>query len=254
MDVEVIEPTAIEALASAEVNQSIATAKRYPRDVKDCIKRATGLVTLSPEIAEECHFSVPRGGKDIEGPSVRLAEILVHAWGNLRAGARVLDIGERDVTVQGMCHDLESNSSIQKEVRRRIVDKHGRRYKDDMILTTCNAAASIAFRNAVFACVPKALWVDVENAALKAANSAPLPERRNRAIAWFEARNVELDDILRVLEVDKVSDINAEHLTKLNGFRNAIREGAVKVEEIFGGDTDELPNATELVDALDNKK
>ena len=63
MEVEVIEPTAIEALASAEVNQSIATAKRYPRDVKDCIKRATGLVTLSPEIAEECHFSVPRGGR-----------------------------------------------------------------------------------------------------------------------------------------------------------------------------------------------
>lgn len=53
------------------------------------------------------------------------------------------------MTAQGVFHDLERNVAITYEVRRRIVDKNGRRYKPDMIGVTANAACSIALRNAI---------------------------------------------------------------------------------------------------------
>ena len=42
-----------------------------------------------PKTAEGCFFSLPRGGKRLEGPSIRLAEICAATYGNLRCGSRI---------------------------------------------------------------------------------------------------------------------------------------------------------------------
>src|SRR5262245_56131534 len=78
--------------ADSSINVQVATAKKYPRDVQRSLEKARQLATLNDEVAEECHYSIPRGGKQIEGPSVRLAEVVASCWGNLRIGARIVDI------------------------------------------------------------------------------------------------------------------------------------------------------------------
>lgn len=235
---EIVETSALQAVTEAEISQAIATAKRFPRDIRRSVDRARQLATSSVEVAEECHYSLPRDGKNIEGPSVRFAEILAGCWGNCRAGARVLDTAGSEVVAQGVFVDCESNTQTFKEVRRRLTDRYGRRYSPDMIGTTANAAASVAYRNAVLAGVPKALWLPAYEAALKAiAQGGPdlsLAQRRQRALRWFEARGADAEAVLQVLDVEKVSDIGSEQLTRLTGIKNAILDESTTVEEVFG--------------------
>jgi len=238
---EIISMNALEAITGAEINSQVATARRFPRDVERCIQHATQLATMTQEIAEDCHFSVPRGGKDIEGPSVRLAEILASTWTNLRVGARVLEVGEREVVCQGVAFDAESNVAISKEVRRPIVysdkgERAGRRYGDDQIMLTANAGSSIAFRNAVFACIPQAIWWPVYEAALRVMHDGKVPmmQRAQKALAWFKARGVDTPAILAFLKVGTIGAIGETEYDRLVGVKNALAEGATTIQDVFG--------------------
>src|SRR5471032_1019018 len=81
----------VSAITKAELDGQITTARAFPRSVKRFINRCTDLATLNEDVAESCMYALPRGGKTIEGPSARFAEILQSSWGNCRAGARVID-------------------------------------------------------------------------------------------------------------------------------------------------------------------
>ena len=63
------------SLARAEVDQQVATARAMPRSISKAIQNINTLATLDEESAQECIYALPRGGKPIKGPSVRLAEI-----------------------------------------------------------------------------------------------------------------------------------------------------------------------------------
>src|SRR5690242_11581167 len=101
----------------AHIDQQISTAKRYPRSIKRFLDEAMQMVSLNESIAAQCVYALPRREKDkatgqwitkaIEGPSARFAEIVASAWGNCRAGARVVSTAGEFVTAQGVFHDLE---------------------------------------------------------------------------------------------------------------------------------------------------
>ncbi len=78
------------SIAMAEVDQQITTAHAYPRSVDQAVKNILTLATLDAETAAECVYALPRGGKPIKGPSIRLAEIIQSQWGNNRVGTRVV--------------------------------------------------------------------------------------------------------------------------------------------------------------------
>lgn len=235
METTVVTPSALALLARAELDVSITTAKAYPRSVKTFLKDASDMAALNDDIAADCVYALPRGKKTIEGPSARLAEIVASAWGNCRAGARVIDEGEQFVTAQGVFHDLERNVSISYEVKRRITDSHGRRYNADMISVTANAACSIALRNAVFKGVPKAYWATAYRAARQviAGDAQTLAARRAKAIEHFTKIGVKLEWLLAALDVKGVEDISSDHLVTLSGVKTAIRDGETSIDAAF---------------------
>ena len=153
----------LQAINRAEVDMQIATAKSYPRDVQTCLNRIKTIATLDTETAEDCFYALRRQGTLIEGVSVRLAEIIAGSWGNLRVQTRIIGNDGKTITAQGICHDLETNLAVSVEVKRRITDKYGKTYSEDMQVTTGNAASAIAFRNAVLKVVPKAVTKRVIN-------------------------------------------------------------------------------------------
>ncbi|MEY4760656.1 MAG: hypothetical protein RLZZ200_512 [Pseudomonadota bacterium] len=229
----------VSMVSNAEISQQIATAHAYPRSLKKFRAQCLEMATLTEQIADECIYALPRkeGGvtKMIEGPSARLAEIVVSAWGNCRAGARVIEEGREFVVAQGVFHDLERNSAITYEVRRRITNREGRRFSADMISVTANAACSIALRNAVFKGVPKAFWNDIYDAARKtvAGDSKTLANRRSEALQHFQKLGATQERILATLGVAGIEDISLDHLTTLRGLANAVKEGELTVEEAF---------------------
>lgn len=225
-------------LNSSEINQQIATAHRFPRSIKAFLNEARQLVTLNESVADECIYALPRDGKTIEGPSARFAEIIAHSWGNARAGARVVDDAGEFVTAQGVFHDLEKNVAITYEVKRRIVDKHGKRFKPDMIGVTANAACSIALRNAVLKGVPKAFWSPMYEEARKVVmgDAKTLANRRAEALAYLQKMGATEAMVLGLLGVAGVEEITLDHLVTLRGVATAIKEGDTTVEQAFGAE------------------
>ena len=231
-----VEATTVELLNKSEIDQQIATAHKYPRSIKQFRNDTLEMVTLNENVAAECIYSLPRGGKTIEGPSARFAEVVASAWGNSRAGARVVNDQGNFVTAQGVFHDLERNVAITYEVQRRITDKYGKRFKDDMIVVTANAACSVALRNAILKGVPKAFWSDMYDAARRTVmgDFKTLSNRRADALKAFVSYGVTEEQVFALLEVDGVEDITMENLVTLRGVLTAIKDGDTTPEQAFG--------------------
>lgn len=227
---------AVALLAKAEIDQQISTAKKYPRSIKRFRDEALAMVTLNESVAATCIYALPRDGKTIEGPSARFAEVVASAWGNCRAGARVVSDQGDFVTAQGVFHDLERNVAITYEVQRRITGKNGNRFSADMIGVTANAACSVALRNAILKGVPKAFWDDMYQAARATimGDFKTLANRRAEAIKLFISYGVTQEQVLEKLEVKGVEDITMEHLVTLRGLITALREGDTTPEQAFG--------------------
>lgn len=258
-DGKVIAPGDLSALAvinSSEIDQQVATAKKYPRSIKAFYTESKDLVTLTEKIAEDCIFALPRGrGKFIEGPSVRFAEIVVSSWGNCRSGSRPMGEERGFVTAQGFFFDLEKNVAIMTEVRRRITDSKGNRYNDDMIGVTVNAACSIARRNAALQGIPKAIWNPLYEEAKKVAigDATTLVKKRTEALSYFQKMNVRLETILTFLGVEGEEDIGLDELTLLKGTATRIKDGTVSVDDAFKVEgPDKNTRAKEVFDHLKN--
>ncbi len=230
---------AMAELSKAEIAQQVATARQYPRSISRAVKAITSLATLDESAAQECIYALPRGGKPIRGPSIRLAEIVAQQWGNNRIATRIVEVDRREkvIVAEAVFHDLETNSAIRTEVRRRISDKRGQILTDDMIVVTGNAASSIARRNAIFASVPKAVWNRAYEAAERIikGDAKTLAERRFKSVAAFGTWGVKPEQVFAALGVAGYEEITLEQLPTLIGMFNAIKNGDETAESLFSG-------------------
>jgi hypothetical protein len=222
-------------LTKAEIDVQISTAKTFPRDLQRCIQNTEFLATSSQEIAENCIYILPRGGKSIEGPSVRLAEIVASQFGNLNSGARIIGNDGKTITAQGICHDLETNNRITVEVRRKITDKNGRTYSEDMQVIAGNAAMAIAFRNAIFKVIPAAFTNPIFEKCKQIAKGtdASLSKRRDAAFSWFHTKEITAEMIFEHFDVRNKEEINIEMLSMLSGYKSAVVNDSADIKEIF---------------------
>lgn len=250
-ELEVIQPTALESMERASIDIQIATAKRYPRSIDKVRRNMERFATMDQETAESCFYVLKRkgeGGKEkvIQGPSVRLAEIAVACYQNLRASTRIVANDGKTLTAQGICHDLENNICIGWETKRRITNRSGQTYSEDMQVVAGNAASAIAFRNAVFKVIPGALISPVYEKCKEVAigNAKSLAERRDKAIAKFTKMGVSQGKILQFLGKSDVADIDIADLETLFGVFTAIKDGTTTIDEQF---VDAAPSVPPLV-------
>jgi len=229
-------------LSSREVEQSkadfdisIATAKQYPRDLAVVLNKIETYATIDQETAEECFYVLPRGNKSVEGMSVRFAEIVASAWGNLRVQTHIIGDDGHVITCQGICHDLESNLAVSVEVKRRITDKYGKRFNDDMVVMTGNAGSAIALRNAVLKVVPKALTKKIVSRIkdIAVGKSNDLETSRQRMIGYYSKIGVTEVQLLEYLNKTTIQEIDAQAIFELRGIANAIAEGTTNKEDVF---------------------
>src|SRR5690606_20858666 len=226
-------------LQKAEIDQLVSTAHAFPRSLKRVQSNILSMATLDEESAEECIYALPRGGKPIRGPSIRFAEILKQSYGNCRAAARVVHVDKTEgyVEAEGVFHDLETNSASTARVRRRITDRMGRVFKDDMIIVTGNAACAIAMRNAILAGVPKPLWrkaYELVQATITG-DVTTLSENREKAFKALAAFGVKPKQVFTALGIQGEEDITVDHIATLRGMYSALKNGEATVEEMFVG-------------------
>lgn len=252
--IEVKQAEMLAAINRTEVDMQIATAKQYPRDLTQVLNKIATYAKMDKETAEDCFYILRRKDKDgndsiIEGLSVRMAEIIASAWGNLRIQTRIIGNDGRMITAQAMCHDLESNVAVCKEVSRSIVTKKGYSFSQDMQIVTGNAASSIAFRNAVLAVIPKAITKKIINdvKAVAMGQTIDLEQSRKNVIAYYNRAGVKTEQLLSYLGVKSIEGIDQQMIFELRALRNAIEEGTTTVKETFIDPEKEAQAAAEAV-------
>lgn len=233
----------LEAINRSEVDIQVATAHRFPRDIEKCRANILALAAMDDTIAYNCFYHLERKDKDgnksvIEGPSIRLAEIIAASWKNLRIAARIIGNDGKTITAQGVCHDLETNVAYSVETKRSILTSKGYTYSQDMQVVVGNAAAAIALRNAICKVVPAVLI----NSCIKSIQQKALEHIKKNGVSseWLNCLGymqkyykLTEKEILDYIGRKSSADVTAEDIQKLGGVCNSINEKTTTVEEVF---------------------
>ena len=259
LEVNAQEIIKIDAIEGANIDAQVSTAKQYPRTIRRSIDNSIVMVTMNESVARSCSYAVPRGGKHITGPSVHLAKVIVSNWGNMRTEAKVVQITDKQVISRGTAWDLENNVASAFEVRRSIIDSNGRRFSDDMITVTGNAANSIAYRNAVFAVIPKPIVEKVYESAQKfitgdLSDYDKLIKKRASLMATFKNDyNIDEKSVLKIIGKQTANQINVECISVMYGILQSLKDGDTTVDDLLSLSADKK-TVEEKKETIKNKQ
>ena len=99
--------------ATKQVQARMVVAKKFPRDEAAAMNRILKSCQRTT-LAESAMYSYPRGGQEVTGPSIRLAECLAQNWGNIEFGYTELERKQGESTIEAYAWDLETNTRQSK--------------------------------------------------------------------------------------------------------------------------------------------
>ena len=245
-ELQILSDSPLEQITRAEIDSQIATAKRYPRNLSQVRDRVLTLATIDEETAKDCFYARPvGGGKVASGESVRMAEILNASYGNTKAAWRPISIDRVHgvVTCQGVCHDLETNTSTSLEKSRQVQKKRGAdTFDEHMIELAVNACGAIAYRDAVFKTIPKAIIKSLLPQIKEAARGKGTLDQKvdrivNRLIEIGEQNGVKKEvaekRVLAAVECKRRNEIDIAKLDILIGMGTSIKDGEMRFADLF---------------------
>lgn len=225
--------------AVAEAQGRLVIAKRFPRDKARAFDQIMEECKRSG-LAEEALYSFPRGGETVEGPSIRLAEVIARCWGNVDFGLRELSRRAGESEMEAYAWDLETNTrSVQQFTVAHFRDtrKGGKvalTDERDIYEIGANLGAR-RLRARILAIVPG----DVIDAAvmqcrktLSGKSDEPLVDRIRKMIAAFKGIGVTVSMFEHRLG-HPLDSMTPEELRQMQGAYKSLRDGMTKIEDWF---------------------
>lgn len=218
----------------AEVQSMVILAKRFPRDQIQAMDRIL-VACQRPTLAESALYSYARGGSEITGPSIRLAEAIAQNWQNIQFGIRELDQRNGESTVEAYAWDLETNTRQSKvfQVRHERYTKKGKYALEDprdIYEMTANQGA-----RRMRACILGVIPGDVVEAAVKQCEETlkskadTSPEATKKMVEAFGAFGVTKDQIEKRIQrrLDSITPAQVISLRKIyNSLKDAMSSAA----------------------------
>jgi len=231
------------------VQAAMVVAKQFPRDETEAIGRIKR-ACKRPALAEVAIYQYPRGGTKVEGPSIRLAEAMAQAWGNIDYGLVELESTHGESKVLAYAFDLETNT------RRQMVFNvpHVRSTKQGNKLLTDprDIYEMVANQGArrVRACILGVIPGDIQDLAvfecektLAGQNDKPIEDRvRDMVIAFKDNFGVTREMIQGYLGYD-IKACNERDFVRLRKVFVSLKDGVGNREDFFT--VGESPEATE---------
>lgn len=93
----------------ATIQGQIMLAKMFPRNMTLVWEKVEAACSRK-KLAENALYQYVRGGTPISGPSIRLAEALINAYGNAKSGFEVIDSNPDFSRVRAYAYDMETNT------------------------------------------------------------------------------------------------------------------------------------------------
>lgn len=244
----VAEPSGASAMALAkrevaEIQASMMLARQFPRDPVRAMDRIINACSR-PEMAEDATYVYSRGGAEVSGPSIRLAEVLAQNWGNIDIGVKELTRANGVSEVMAFACDLETGFRDSKvfQVRHWRDKKGGQGYSVTDERDIYEIVANVAARRKR-ACILAVIPSDVVDAAVKQCDVTlstkiqVTPESIKAMLEYFEKFSVTKEMIEKRIQRHIDSILPAQMLS-LKKVVQALKDGMGKPEDYF-----ELPEA-----------
>lgn len=237
----------------AEVQGAIAIAKRFPRDERAAMDRILNACSR-PGLAEAATYTYARGGSDVTGPSIRLAEAIAQTWGNLAFGIRELEQRDGESTVEAFAWDMEHNTR-QVKVFQVPHERHTKRGVTkltdprDVYELVANQGA-----RRLRACILGVIPGDVIDAAVTQCEVTlktrveVTPERVAKMLETFKSFGVTKAHVEARIQ-RKLDAITPVQFLQLGKIANSLRDGMSKPDEWFAID----PATPSAVSALNER-
>lgn len=223
--------------ALAEVQGAIVLAKRFPRNQKEAMDRIE-VACQRPGLAEQALYSYSRGGTEITGPSIRLAEAIAQNWQNLQFGIRELEQRNGESTVEAFAWDVENNTRHVKTFQvkhERHTKKGNYRLEDprDIYEMTANQGAR-RLRAAILAIIPGDV---IESAVTQCeltlkAKADTSPEALRKLVDTFEKFSVSKEQIEKRIQ-RRLETITPAQLVNLRKIYNSLKDGMSTAADWF---------------------
>lgn len=243
--------------AEAEIQSAMVVAKKFPRDPVRATDRILQACTR-PALAEGALYAYPRGSELVTGPSIRLAEAMAQAWGNMTFGIRELSQARGESTVEAFAWDLETNTRQTKVFQVPHI-RHTRRGQmkledpRDIYELVANQGA-----RRLRACILGILPGDLVEAAVKqceltqAHAGGATEDQVKGLIEAFGKIGVTQEQLARFLGHRLDSVIGAE-VIRLRKVYTSIRDGMAKVADFFDEQPTERESGSDLKSKLKEK-
>jgi hypothetical protein len=239
-----------------EAQGAIMVAKRFPRDEKTVFDRVL-VACQRTSLASQAIYSYARGGTDISGASIRLAEQLLRMWGNASAGLRELEGDEEESILEAFAIDYETNVRIVKT----FTVKHERRTKKgtfklddprDRYENLANFGAR-RLRSCILALLPgdlvEAACEQCEQTLLAKADTSP--EATKKMVGAFSQFKVTKDQIEKRIQ-RRIDSITPAQVISLRKVFNSLKDGMSNASDWFDAEVVDEP-ATKGAAALKEK-
>jgi hypothetical protein len=223
--------------AVAEVQAAMMIASMNPRNQRGAMDRILNACTRQ-SLAESAVYQFARGGANVSGASIRLAEAIAQQWGNIQFGIRELEQRTGESTVQAFAWDVETNTrrEVTFHVAHELHTRKGvKKLTDprDIYEMVANQGAR-RLRGCILAIIPS----DVTEAAVAQCERTLVttadvtPEAIKRLVEAFEAFGVSKEQIeLRIQRrLDAVQPAQVANLRKIYA---SIRDGMSTADEWF---------------------
>lgn len=242
------------ARAVAEAQAKLVIAQKFPRDP---VKSAEAIRQACQRrgLAEEAFYTFPRGGQQVTGPSIRLAEELIRCWGNCEYGIRELSNADGQTEMEAWAWDYQTNTvSLQGFTVRHVRDTKGggKELTDqrDIYEMGANMGAR-RMRARILAILPADL-VDFAiqecKRTLAGRSTEPLADRIRKMVSAFAAMGVQASRIEQRLG-HPLQDTTPEELVELQGLYAAIKDGQIKAPDAFAAPQATAPAAVQTAPA-----
>ncbi len=237
--------TMVSTREAQEVQAAVFMAKRFPRNENESIARILRACDRIG-LATKAVYSYPKGGTNVTGPSVRLAEAMAQAWGNIQSGVVELEQRDGESTCMAYCWDIETNTRECKifTVKHQISTKKGMKVLTDpreIYELVANQGARRK-RACILNIIPgdvTELAVERCNKTLQSGNRRPLIDRLREMVDFFQTRfSVPLSSIEKYFGYKLDAFTEQDGITLANIF-NALKDGEAKREDYF-----QLPKIT----------
>lgn len=221
----------------AEAIASMQMAKMCPRDIVVARDRILNACTR-PKLAETACYTYVRGGTDVTGPSIRLAEMLAQNWGNMTFGIRELEQRNGESTCEAFAWDMETNARQTKVFQVRHI-RHTK--QGDKVLTDPRDIYELVANNGarrLRACILGVIPGDIVEEAVQACDQTlntrfeVTPERIKTLTEKFAEYKVTTEQIEKRIQC-RIQAMKPAQMASLGKIYNSLKDGMSKPEDWF---------------------